>query len=350
MRILRENLAHQELLGESESFDFGESDVHELSFSVVAQVVVAEEGVGAEVVGQRVPVLLERLLVQVIADADCATDDEVHLEDFLLFVVDHVLVFLLAEVAGLQAKGNVIQEFAVLILLGLEEESEVVEDVIEQVVDNDAAFDRARQRVDELVVLLNLTETIVSPVVLEVLVDLAIEGVGKSTVVTEASQEGHPVVKLEGLLLDTQVLVEGRNDLDERSHDEGEETDTSEHDTDTEDHLDVGDGVQVTVSHCRQCCDREVARSDELVGVRVLLLVQRVFRDESVPFIVKLSSLQVGDEVECAAGEESDNDGEQDQTEHLVDVVHDQLEDHTLASGLTTEHCLHDLVEARQVQ
>ena len=45
LRVLGEYFTHQELLGKSECLDFCSSDVHELSFCVIAQVVIAEEGV-----------------------------------------------------------------------------------------------------------------------------------------------------------------------------------------------------------------------------------------------------------------------------------------------------------------
>ena len=113
-----------------------------------------------------------------IANADCTIQDEVHLQDFFFFVIDDVLVFFLTEVPRLKAKCNIIQELAVLVLLRIEEEAEVVEDVIEQVMDDYAAFDLPRQRINELVVFLDLTQSIIGPEVLEVLVDLAVKRVG----------------------------------------------------------------------------------------------------------------------------------------------------------------------------
>ena len=118
--------------------------------------------------------LVERLLVRVVTNTDCSVENEVHLEDFFLFVIDHVLFLFLAEVSRLQAKGNVVEELAVLVGLGVEEEAEVVEDVIEQVMNDNAAFDLPGKGVDELVVLLHLTQSIVLPEVLEVLIDLPV--------------------------------------------------------------------------------------------------------------------------------------------------------------------------------
>ena len=110
-----------------------------------------------------------------IANTNCTIQDEVHLKDFLFLVIDDILVFFLAEVSGLKAKGNIIEELAIFVLLWIEEEAEVVEDVIEEVMDDYTALDLPWQRVNELVVFLDLAEAIIGPEILEVLVDLAVE-------------------------------------------------------------------------------------------------------------------------------------------------------------------------------
>ena len=191
---------------------------------------------------------LEGLLVHVIADSNCALEDEVHLQNLLFFVVNHTLVLFVAEVARLQTEGHVVEELAVLVLGWVEEEAEVVKDVVEQVVHNDAALYLPWQRTDELVVFLDLTEPIVGPEVLEVLIDLAVERVGE-WLVTEASQECHPVVQIKCLLLISQVLVKSRDDLNEGAHDEREEGDAEEHDKNSKDHFVLRLGGKVTIAN-----------------------------------------------------------------------------------------------------
>ena len=85
--------------------------------------------------------LVQRLLVRVITDANKSIEDEVHLQDFLLLVIDDVLLLFLAEVTRFESKRHIVEELAVLIRLRVEEEAEVVEDVVEQVVHDDAALD-----------------------------------------------------------------------------------------------------------------------------------------------------------------------------------------------------------------
>lgn len=179
---------------------------------------------------------VQRLLVRVISDADDAIEDEVHFEDFLLLVVDDIFLLFLAEVARLETEGNIVQELAILVGLRVEEETEVVEDVIEQVVHDDATFDLPGQRIDELIILLDLAEAVVLPEVLEVLIDLPIETIWQ-WLVPESSQQSHPVVQVKCLLLISQVLVESGNDLDEATHDVGEEGHAGKHNEDAEDHL-----------------------------------------------------------------------------------------------------------------
>ena len=147
----------------------------EFGLRVVAQVVVAEEGVAADLVGDLERHLVQRLLIGVESDSHSAVDDEVHLQDLLLFIVDDVLVLLVAKMAGFQSEGHVVEELAVLVLLRVEEEAEVVEDVVEEVVDDNTSLDLARKGIDELIVLLHLAQPIVQPVVLKVLVDLAVK-------------------------------------------------------------------------------------------------------------------------------------------------------------------------------
>ena len=70
------------------------------------------------------------LLVRMETDAYRASHDEVHFEDFFFLVVDHVLVIFVGEVARLEPEGHIIKKFAILILLRVEEEAEVIKDVV----------------------------------------------------------------------------------------------------------------------------------------------------------------------------------------------------------------------------
>jgi len=120
-------------------------------------------------------------------DTDGTIDDEVHLKHLLLFVIDDILIFFVAEVARFEPEGDIVQELAILVLLRVEEEAEVVENIVKEVMDDDTSLDLAWESVDKLIVLLHLAEPVVEPVVLEVLVDLAVERV-RQGLVTESSQ------------------------------------------------------------------------------------------------------------------------------------------------------------------
>ena len=192
--------------------------------------------------------LVQRLLVGVEADTDSAVKDEVHLKHLFFLVIDDILVLFLAEMARLEAKGHIVKELTVLVLLRVEEETEVVEDVIKQVVHNDATLDLTRQRIDELVVFLHLAQSVLSPVLLEMLINLAVKRVWQR-LVSETCQQGHPVVQVEGLLFIAKVLVESRYDLDEGTHDVGEEGHATEHDKDAQYLLLVRPGVEIAVAN-----------------------------------------------------------------------------------------------------
>ena len=95
LRVLRENALHQELLRQSERFNIHEGNVHEFGLGVVAQVVVTEERVYPELVRYFVSFLVKWLLKEMVADPHNASLYEVHLEHFLLLVIDDILIVVL---------------------------------------------------------------------------------------------------------------------------------------------------------------------------------------------------------------------------------------------------------------
>ena len=97
--ILREDSPQQELLAQRKRFHLCQCHMHKLRLYVIAEVVVAEERIAAELVRDPEPASVQWLLVKMVTDADRTRCDEVHLENFLLFVIDYVLIFILCEVA-----------------------------------------------------------------------------------------------------------------------------------------------------------------------------------------------------------------------------------------------------------
>ncbi len=142
--VLGEDFAHEELFRQGEGLHGLLSDMNELSLGVAAKVVVSKERVWVNLMRYLEWLLLQRLLIRVEPDTDCSIEDKVHFEDFLFFVIDDILVFLVWEVARFQAESHIVQKLAVFVFLGVEEEAEVVENVVEQVVHDDAALDLAR--------------------------------------------------------------------------------------------------------------------------------------------------------------------------------------------------------------
>ena len=173
--ILGENLANEELFGESKGLNRGLSDVNKLRFGVAQDVKVAEERVQVELVRNVERLVLKGLLVRVEAHPDGTLSDEVHLEDFVLLIVDNVLLIVVTVGPWNQSKGHIVQELTVLVFLGVEEKPEVVEDVIEKEVNDNGALDLAWQSSEEFVALSNIAKSIVLPVVSVMRVDLPVD-------------------------------------------------------------------------------------------------------------------------------------------------------------------------------
>ena len=79
------------------------------------------------------------------------------------------------------------------------------------------------------------------------LIDLAIQTVWQ-WFISEPCQKSHPIVQIESLLLVAQILVERRDNFNERAHDVREESNASQHDKDAKDHFVARLGRQITVA------------------------------------------------------------------------------------------------------
>lgn len=113
-----------------------------------------------------------------ITYADCSANDKIHFKNFVFFIVNNIFFLSLSEMARFESVGNVVEKLAVFVLLRVEEKSEVVKNIIKQVVNYDSSLNAPWQWIDELIVLLNLAKSIVGPKIFEMLVDLAVETVG----------------------------------------------------------------------------------------------------------------------------------------------------------------------------
>lgn len=153
-------------------------------------------------------------------------------------------------------------------------------------------------------------------------------------------------MQVKGLLFVAQVLIESRNDLNERTHDVRKEGNTCQHNENAEDHLDVGLRRQVSITNCWQCRDREIAGRDHPVGSRCVLQLESINEILLVIFVSEKARPQV----EEAADEVGDNDSQQNQSEHTVDVLHDQWENHFFASSLVGKQCFHKLIDPVHLQ
>lgn len=102
-----------------------------LGLSIVTEIVVSEEGVLSEEMGQTETHLFQWLLVQVVADTYCSTDDEVHFENFFFFVIDYIFFIIVTKMPWFETESNIVQKFTILVFLWIKEESEIIENIIE---------------------------------------------------------------------------------------------------------------------------------------------------------------------------------------------------------------------------
>jgi len=140
-RVFGEDLAQEELLGERERFHLGDGLDNEFTLSVVAHVVVTEEGVFFVINSNLDCFFGEYLREQIITNSNSSNGDEIHLTDLVFFVVDQRHIVLWREFPWNQPERNIIQELALLVLRSVEEESESRENVLEEVHYHDVSLD-----------------------------------------------------------------------------------------------------------------------------------------------------------------------------------------------------------------
>lgn len=94
--------------------------------------------------GDFIAIFDQGLLIKMVTHANCTTYYKIHLKHFIFFVVNYVLFLALCEMSRFEAVSNVVKEFAVFVLLRIEEESEVVENIIKQVVNDYSSLNASR--------------------------------------------------------------------------------------------------------------------------------------------------------------------------------------------------------------
>jgi len=192
-----------------------------------------------------------------IANAHGALEDEVHLGDLILLLVDELVLFGVSEEARHKAEGDVIKHPGVLVLFRVEKGRKPHEDVLEQVVRHDLPLYAPRQRPQVLILRLQIDEAVMGPVVAEVSFDLGGEALGEGRL-GEVAEEEEPLLEVSGLVHRPHLRLIVRQDVQELIHYVGEEGHAAEHDEDREELLDVRDGIQVPIAHRRQRRQRKV--------------------------------------------------------------------------------------------
>lgn len=124
-------------------------------------------------------VLCVHLGLEEVPNRDQTFEAEVHLRNFILLIIDNFIVgvHLWIEKSWQEAVRNIIQELLLSrrILGGLEEEFEVFEDVLEQIICHKLPLHGLGQFIQSVRVLVNRSQSVVSPEVVEMLRNLVVK-------------------------------------------------------------------------------------------------------------------------------------------------------------------------------
>ena len=82
------------------------------------------------------------------------------------------------------------------------------------------------------------------------LINLLVERVRQWLVLPEPSQQRHPIVQVECLLLIAKILIESCNNIYEGVHDVREECNTEQLNHHDDDFLTIRYGVQISIANC----------------------------------------------------------------------------------------------------
>ena len=144
-RVLGEDSAVHVGLGECEAADLLDGHVDELALLVVDDVVVADDLLA------RLPLAEGELVAHAVrdeaeGDLDLALEDEVHLRDLVLLVVDDLVLVGGLELARHEAKDEVVDELLLVLCLHVEEAlvGRLLEYVLVEVDDDNLILDLAR--------------------------------------------------------------------------------------------------------------------------------------------------------------------------------------------------------------
>ena len=130
------------------------------------------------------------------ADSDNSFSDEVHFRDFLFFVIDNFVFFCGFKLSRHKSKSNVIQESLFLDAIYVEESFEQLENVGKEVNCHDLVFKFAGQSFQVLIFVVETSESILSPKVIEVIFNLSSQGLRQRDVVCKSGEENQPVVQV----------------------------------------------------------------------------------------------------------------------------------------------------------
>ena len=135
-------------------------------------------------------------------------------------------------------------------------------------------------------------------------------------------------MKICRLVYNTHLLLIVTNDLNKVTHDITEVGDTTKHNDYSNDSFHIAHGKVITITYSTECCKRIIAAYNEL-KLFVLGAQFVEFYEAILPFYINLRITEVPPEAADTVG---DDDGNDDQSEYLINVQEHILRNNFLIS------------------
>ena len=146
-------------------------------------------------------------------------------------------------------------------------------------------------------------------------------------------QTNDPTFKITSFVNEAHFALPLADVLNEVSHDIGEESDTTEHDDNCDDHLHVTDWKDIAITHGRQGCDGEITGLYDLSSF-CLLIFQEYIIPCSIRIILSLLRIELlRDEEPATSKKVRDEHTNEYESEDLVNVHYKILFDDLLIIG-----------------
>jgi hypothetical protein len=197
LRVLWNNLLEQELFGQGKASHLFDAHVDESALAVVDDVVITDQLRAHQPLADVLLLLGDAVGHQAEADADGSLLEEVHLFNFIFFIVDEAVFFCCLKVPWEEPECNIIEKLRFNESVNIKELLKLIngEQVLEKINCQDLILKLEWQSFDIIDFIIGQTlEPVMCPEVLEVLLYLLRQGLVDTWAVGKSRQNHHPVV------------------------------------------------------------------------------------------------------------------------------------------------------------